>query len=244
MTNLIVTLFDTADEVAAAAAAHIAETLRAKPNAVLGAATGNSFRPVYQHLVALHKAGQSPFAGATTFNLDEYVGLPPGHPAAFATYMHECLFDLVDIDPARAHLPDVAQADLVAACRAYEEAIIAAGGIDLQFLGLGRNGHIGFNEPGSPHDSRTRQVTLTESTIVANTGDFPPGETPPPTAITMGVGTILEAREIMLVVTGEHKAEALHTALRGTESLDCPASALQNHANVHLFCDKAAAARL
>jgi len=224
-------------------AAYLAERLAAQPAIRLGLATGNTFVPIYKALVARYQAGGFSFARAASFNLDEYVGLPPGHPASFRAYMQAHLFDHVDLPASKGALPGV-EGDIDAACRAYEAAISSEGGIDLQLLGIGRNGHIGFNEPGSPFDSRTRQVDLAPSTRAANKGDFPAGEAVPPTAVTMGIGTILDAREIVLVAIGAAKAEALDRAFRREASPDCPASALQNHGRVIVFCDSEAAGAL
>lgn len=225
--------------VAEALANHMARALRAEPAITLGLATGKTFLPIYAALVALHRTTGLSFEGAHSFNLDEYIGLVPGHPASFRHYMEENLFRHVGLSADRALLPE-ANGDPEAACLAYERAISARGGIDLQLLGIGRNGHIGFNEPGSAFDGRTQVARLTPSTIAANTSDFPPGEVPPPEAITMGIGTILAAREIVLVATGAGKAEALARAFPAAPHQDCPASALQRHAHVTVFCDEAA----
>jgi len=240
MTSPEVQIFPTAAATADAVAARLARALQERPALRLGLATGNTFVPIYAALVALHRAGGFSFAEAMSFNLDEYIGLSRGHPASFAAYMHRHLFDHVDLPANNGRLPDV-HGDIDAACRQYEAAIAAAGGIDLQVLGIGRNGHIGFNEPGSSLDSRTRQVELSASTREANRRDFPAGESVPPAAVTMGLGTILAAREILLVATGSAKKAALQTAFRLPPSADCPASALQGHPNITVFCDAAAA---
>lgn len=240
MTNPDFRIFPSASATADAVAAYLAARLAAQPSIRLGLATGNTFVPVYAALVERYRAGGLSFAQATSFNLDEYVGLPPGHVASFRAYMQSHLFDHVDLPEGQGLLPAV-DGDIEAACRNYEAAIAAAGGIDLQVLGIGRNGHIGFNEPGSAFDSRTRQVELAPSTREANKADFPTGETVPPRAVTMGIGTIMEAREIVLVAVGNTKAEALQTAFRATQTPACPASVLQSHAKVVVFCDEAAA---
>ena len=220
----------------------VAATVRAKPDAVLGLATGRSMIAVYAQLLRDYRAGGLTFANCTSFNLDEYCDLAPSHPASFARYMRTHLFDHVDIAPGRWRLPDPAGTPETAA--AFERAIRYAGGIDLQLLGVGRNGHIGFNEPGSAFDSRTRKVILDESTRTANAPDFPAGEVVPGAAVTMGIGTILEARKIVLLATGTAKAGALARALCGKPGIDCPASALQTHQAVTVICDVAAAAAL
>lgn len=239
MTKAQFQVFASPQAAAEAAAAHIAAAVRDHPATVLGLATGKTFVPVYAALVKLAAETGLSFAGASSFNLDEYVGLPAGHPASFRRYMEENFFRYVDLPAERALLPEAGD-DAAAACLAYEEAIAARGGIDVQLLGIGRNGHIGFNEPGSAFDGRTQVAELTPSTIAANTSDFPPGEVPPPLAITMGIGTILQAREIVLVATGAGKAEALARSFLETPDVDCPGSALQGHDHVTVFCDEAA----
>lgn len=243
MTKARFQVFVSPQAVAEAAATHIAAVVRARPQTVLGLATGKTFVPVYEALVKLARDTALSFAEASSFNLDEYIGLPPGHPASFRRYMEDNFFRHVDLPPARALLPEAGD-DAEAACLAYEQAIAARGGIDVQLLGIGRNGHIGFNEPGSAFDGRSQVAELTPSTIAANTSDFPPGEVPPPRAITMGIGTILEAREIVLVATGEGKAEALARSFLGMADRDCPGSALQQHGHVTVFCDEAAYTRM
>ncbi|MBR9762138.1 MAG: glucosamine-6-phosphate deaminase [Rhodobacteraceae bacterium] len=236
------TVLDTPEEVAETAARRILDQLRAAPRSVLGLATGRSPVAIYAHLAEAHRAGTS-FAGVESFNLDEYIGLGPEDPGSFAHYMHRHVFDRLDMAPGQGHVPD-GLGDPASVARAYETAIAAAGGIDLQLLGIGRNGHIGFNEPGSAFDSRTRVVTLDESTRRANAPDFAPGAEVPREALTMGIGTILEARRILLVATGAAKSAALHAALHMPPAPDCPASALQLHPRVEVLCDRAAAARL
>ena len=215
--------------------------LRARPDIVLGLATGRTMERVYDRLVE----GGVPFGRATTFNLDEYVGLAPDDPASFRSYMRERLFDRVDLDPARAHLPDGAAADLGAAARGYEAAIASAGGIDLQLLGIGEAGHIGFNEPLSAFASRTRDKTLTPTTRAQNAEAFggDPGRVPA-RALTMGVATILEARELVLLATGAGKAAIVARAVEGPVTSMVSASAIQFHPNCKVVVDEAAASAL
>lgn len=222
-------------------AEHIAAQMRSEPDSVLGLATGNSMIGVYRELIALHREGAVSFAGMTSFNLDEYVGLPATDPSNFASYMQRHLFDLIDADPAHLHLPD---GNSTAAATEYEALIAQSGGIDLQLLGIGRNGHIGFNEPGSPQESLTRLVDLTAHTREVNAADFPAGAQVPPQAVTMGIATILASREIILLATGAAKAEAIAQALQGPIDPACPASFLQLHTNLVIVCDTAAAAQL
>ena len=235
-------VFDGPAEAAAHVGRLVADTLAAAPDTVLGLATGATMLPVYNWLRTAHRDGRLSFAWATSFNLDEYAGLGPAHPGSFAATMRRVLFDHVDFALGRIHLPDGAAAEPDREAARYEAAIRAAGGIGLQLLGIGRNGHIGFNEPGSAPDSATRVVTLTENTRTANQGGFPMGEAVPRQAITMGVGTILRARRIVLLATGRAKAEAVARAWSGTPGPDCPASALQGHAASCFVCDRDAAA--
>lgn len=225
------------------AADHIAEHIRNRSDSVLGLATGGTMLPLYRHLICLHTNGLS-FASVTTFNLDEYVGLAPDHPASYHSYMREALFDHVDINPARTHLPRGDALDPTAEAADYETRIAVAGGISLQLLGIERDGHIGFNEPTSSLASPTRIKTLTESTRRANRDYFRPDETPPGYAITMGVGTILSAGECLLLATGEVKAEAVKAMVDGPVSAICPASALQMHARTTVVLDRDAATEL
>jgi glucosamine-6-phosphate deaminase len=233
------------DAVAAAlAVAHlIAATIRARPTTVLGLATGNSPEVVYAELVRLHREEGLSFAGVTTFNLDEYVGIGPDHPGSYRAYMQTHLFDHVDVVPARTHVPDGVAADLDAAAAGYEADLRAAGGIDLQLLGIGRNGHIGFNEPGADPAGRTGIVRLHPSTLAANAAVFPGGHVPE-RALTMGIGTILESRAIVVLATGPLKADAVKMALTGPVTPACPASLLGRHPSVTWHLDTEAAAAL
>lgn len=234
-------VFPTGGAAEASVAAAIAAQLRAQPASVLGLATGNSMIGVYRELVRLHREEKLSFAQMTSFNLDEYCGLGADDPSSFSAYMHRHLFDLVDADPKSLHLPSGHDAD---AGTRYERLIEAAGGIDLQLLGIGRNGHIGFNEPGSVQSSRTRIVELAPRTREVNATDFPPGVEVPAHAITMGIATILASRRIILLATGGAKAEALAAAVTGPMGAHNPASFLQAHRDVTLICDAEAAALL
>ncbi len=235
-----------ADAAAAAvrAAEFIAAQVTAKPASVLGLATGGTMEAVYEKLIALHRAGRASFAGAQSFNLDEYVGLSGDHPCSYRRYMAEKLFDQIDIVPDAAHLPMGEAADAEAEAARYEAAIVAAGDIDLQLLGLGLNGHIGFNEPTSSLSSITRLKTLERSTREANSRYFPDGEEPPRLAITMGIGTIMRAREVLLVATGAAKARAVAQVVEGPVSARWPGSVLQMHRHATLVLDRAAASEL
>ncbi|WP_198521537.1 glucosamine-6-phosphate deaminase [Rhizobium sullae] len=218
----------------------IVEIIGRKPAAVLGLATGATMEPVYANLVAAFKRGDVSFAGVTSFNLDEYVGIPTSHPRSYRSTMNALFFDHVDIDKNRTFLPEASVDKPDEAGERYERMIAKAGGIDLQLLGIGRNGHIGFNEPGSAKDSRTRLVELHEDTLRANARFF--SDRPvPSSAITMGIGTILSAKKIVLTATGVAKADAVRRATSGGFQADCPASALQEHDKVSWFFDRAAA---
>jgi len=214
---------------------HAAETLlnsiQTNPRFVLGLPTGRSPLGMYERVVNECAREYRCFRDVTTFNLDEYAGVPRQHPGSYFTYMKRHLFDHVDIDPRNAHLPDGMAPDLDAECARYENEIQAAGGLDLTFLGLGRNGHIGFNEPGTPFDSRTRVVELTASTRAANAEFFPDGEVPR-RAITIGIGTILESRAIVLLVAGAGKSDAIERLRSRRVDPEFPASALWRHSDV------------
>lgn len=226
-----------------AAAEIVAEKLKLKPEAVFLIPTGVTPLMMYRRLVELHRAAGLSFAQATFFNLDEYLGLPKEHPASYHVYMKETLYSLVDADPARVHVPEGGAAEPEYEAERYENAIREAGGVDLCVLGIGRNGHIGFNEPGAPADSRTRVVRLTESTRKVNATDFE-GDRTPERAITVGMQTILESREVLLLASGANKARAVAAALEGEVSEEVPASMLSRHANATFLLDKDAASSI
>ena len=227
----------------AAAADVVASKLGENPRAVFMVPTGTTPLGMYRGLVARHESGGLSFAGATFFNLDEYLGLPPDHPASYHVYMRENFYGLVDANPERVHVPDGSAPDPEAECGRYEEEIRAAGGVDLCVLGIGRNGHIGFNEPGASFDSRTRVVTLAESTRRVNAADFE-GERAPERAISVGMRTISDSREVLLLASGANKARAVAAAVGGEVSERVPASALRLHPNVSLLLDREAASAL
>lgn len=218
--------------------------IRAKPTAVLGLATGSTPLEFYNALATSHAREGLDLSGVTTFNLDEYVGLGGDHPRSYAWYMRENFFSKVNVAPERVHIPDGLTGDIPAHCEAYEAAIQAAGGIDLQLLGLGSDGHIGFNEPSSSLRSRTRLKTLTERTIQDNTRFFDSSEEVPRHVITMGVGTILDARRCLVLAFGEGKANAVAATVEGPITADVPASALQFHPRCTLLVDEEAAGQL
>ncbi len=223
--------FDNYSDLSARAAEILLKAIRDDPHAVLGLPTGRTPTGMYDRVVTLCQNDYHAFINVTTFNLDEYVGIPRDHPGSYAAYMEQHLFEFVDINPANAHIPNGTAPDLAAECRRYEEAIRAAGGLGTTFLGLGRNGHIGFNEPGTPFTSRTRLVELSESTRIANADLFADRKVPT-RAITIGIGTILESRRIVLLASGERKREALARLRAGEIEEAFPASALWRHPEV------------
>lgn len=219
-------------------------TAKAQPEAVLGLATGGTMEPVYQELVEQAARKRLSFAGLTTFNLDEYVGLAGDHPQSYRSTMNRLLFDHVDLPREQTHLPRGDAEDPSVEARAYEAAIEAAGGIDLQLLGIGRNGHLGFNEPSSSLASSTRIKKLARSTLEANARFFGDDERMPTHAITMGIGTIMRARKLLMLAIGASKANAVAAALEGPVTASCPASILQFHPDVTVVLDQEAASCL
>lgn len=232
-------------EAAARLVARIVEKdLRAKPGLVLGLATGRTMERVYRILVGRHRGEGLDFSQCTTFNLDEYAGLSPDHPGSYRHYMNEHLFRHVNVTLERTHLPNGVAEDLDAESEDYERRIESCGGIDLQLLGIGHDGHIGFNEPLSALQSRTRVKALTPMTVEQNAFAFGGPEKMPRRAITMGVGTILRARRCVLLATGESKAEIIARAVEGPITSMISASALQLHTRCTVVVDEAASVRL
>lgn len=225
------------------AADAIEDLLRRKPPAVLGLATGSSPLPVYEELAARHSRGLD-FGAATAFALDEYVGLPDGHPESYRSVIRREFTDRVNIDPANVHSPDGTAEDIPAACAAYETAVAGAGGVDLQLLGVGTDGHIGFNEPGSSFASRTRIKSLIEQTRRDNARFFNSLAEVPHHVLTQGLGTIMDARHVILIATGAQKAQAVRDFVEGPVSAICPASVLQFHPHATVLVDEAAASAL
>ena len=226
------------------AARLIARQVREKPRSVLGLATGGTPLALYALLARMHREECLRFNGVTTFNLDEYAGLAPGHPASYHHFMEEHLFRHLDIPPAQRHIPDGLAKDIPAHCEAYEQAILDAGGIDLQLLGLGSDGHLGFNEPGSSLASRTRIKTLTERTQADNRRNFSAGEDVPDHVITMGLGTIMDSRMCLLLAFGKAKARAVCLAVEGPVTASVPGSLLQFHQRAKVILDEEAASEL
>ena len=214
------------------------------PESVLGLATGSTPVPLYEELIRLHKENNLSFSNVTSFNLDEYIGLSKNHPCSYRYFMQEQLFDSVDINFNSTHVPNGLAEDIQAECEAYEQSILDAGGIDLQILGIGSDGHIGFNEPCSSLSSRTRMKTLTGETIKDNARFFESENDVPRHCITMGVGTILDTKSVLLFAFGEGKSDVISKAIEGPISSMVPASALQLHPNVKVILDEPAASKL
>ncbi|MCP8899210.1 glucosamine-6-phosphate deaminase [Gilvimarinus xylanilyticus] len=239
-----VVILENAAQVATYGAGLFQRQLQSKPDSVLGLATGSTPVALYNELIALNRDGEISFQHSRTFNLDEYLGLAGDHPQSYRYFMNDKLFNHVDIDKANTQVPPGNADDPLAACAEYEQDIAQAGGIDIQLLGIGRNGHIGFNEPSSSLASRTRVKTLTQATIDDNARFFKADEYQPHLSITMGIGTILESRQVVLLATGAAKAAAIKATVEGPVSAACPASALQLHRDAVLIIDEAAAAEL
>lgn len=226
------------------AARLVARQIREKPASVLGLATGGTPIGLYEILAQMHRDDGLDFSKITAFNLDEYVGLDPAHPASYHRYMEEQFFSKVRVDRARMYIPDGLAKDVPGHCAAYEAAIRAAGGIDLQILGLGSDGHIGFNEPGSSLASRTRIKTLTDQTRRDNARFFSnPGEVPLH-VVTMGLGTIMDSRMCLLLAFGKHKADAVARCVEGPVTASVPGSILQFHPRAKVLLDADSASRL
>jgi len=239
-----VVICKTYDDLSARAAKVVVDLVRQKPDAVLGFATGSSPLGLYKELIRMHREEGLDFSGITTFNLDEYAGLSGDHPQSYWYFMHENLFNHINLRKEKIHVPSGTEADHVTSCEKYEKQIEEAGGIDLQILGIGSDGHIAFNEPGSSLGSRTRMVTLTEQTIDDNSRFFEKKEDVPRHAISMGVGTVLEARRCVTLANGKNKAEAVAATVEGPITSMITASALQLHPDTICFVDEEAAGKL
>lgn len=234
-------------KVAQFAADAVASQLDIKADSVLGLATGSTPMALYDELIARCDANKLSFKETVSFNLDEYIGINASHNQSYRTFMNQHLFDHINIDINNTHVPEAnlpSKSSLLASAERYEKKIVNAGGIDLQILGIGINGHIGFNEPSSSLASRTRVKTLSQSTIEANKRFFNDEEFQPYLALTMGIGTILDSRHVLLLATGENKASAVNAMVEGPLTAMVPASALQQHVNATIIIDQAAAAQL
>ncbi len=222
----------------------IAEQIRKKPDSVIGFATGSTPLGMYQNLIRMHQEAGLDFSKVTTFNLDEYVGLRPEHDQSYHYFMWENLFKHINVDPRFVYIPDGMADDIEFFCQWYEEQMDEVGGIDLQILGIGANGHVAFNEPGSSLGSRTRIKTLTSKTVKDNARFFDDPDEVPRYAITMGVGTIMDAKTLLLMASGEGKADAIQNTLEGPITAMVPATIVQMHRQAHVLMDKAAASKL
>ncbi|MEL7237938.1 MAG: glucosamine-6-phosphate deaminase, partial [Planctomycetota bacterium] len=244
------TVYPDSGQASRAVAGEIAQLIRDKAaageQAVLGLATGSTPTGVYDELIRLHKEDGLSFASVVTFNLDEYWPMQPQELQSYVRFMREHLFDHVDIKPENVHIPDgtIPQEDVAAYCRDYERKIAEAGGIDLQLLGIGRTGHVGFNEPGSPRESKTRLITLDRITRLDAASDFFGEPNVPRKAITMGVDSIMSAKRVVLMAWGENKAPVIKLAVEGEITTTIAASFLQQHAHARMVLDEAAAAEL
>jgi len=241
---MLVYIKENYEEMSKEAARIVAELVRSKPSGVLGFATGGTPLELYKELIRMHQHEGLDFSNITTFNLDEYVGLPPEHPQSYHYFMWENLFKHINVDRRFVHFPKGMAQDIEAHCEWYEKQIEKAGGIDLQILGIGANGHIAFNEPGSSLGSRTRIKTLTGTTREANARFFDDPSQVPKYAITMGVGTIMDAKKLLLLASGESKAEAIAATCEGPITAKCPATIVQMHRHATVIVDQAAAAKL
>ena len=239
-----VIIHPTYEQMSRAAAAEVAEALNAKPDAVLGMATGSTPLGLYQELIRMHQEEGLDFSQVTTFNLDEYVGLPVTHPQSYHYFMYENFFKHVNIPTQNIYIPSGTTSNYRAFCAWFEQRIKECGGIDVQILGIGSDGHIAFNEPTSSLSSRTRLKTLAEPTIDDNARFFDKKEDVPIYAITMGVGTILDSQELILVANGKGKAGAIAQAVEGPVTSMITASALQLHTRAKVFIDGDAASEL
>ena len=239
-----VCVYPNGDLAAIAAAVLIAGQVVDKPDCVLGLATGSTPLPIYRELIAMSHRGVLDFSKVTTYNLDEYVGLGPDHPCSYRRFMRENLFSQINLPADHIHIPNGLAEDKDEECHNYDAAIAAAGQIDLQLLGLGANGHIGFNEPATPYDSYTRSVLLTDKTKQMNAYLFGGVESVPEKAVTMGLKTICEAKNVILVAFGSEKAEIIHQLVYGKTSTYVPAAMLQMHMNMTLLLDDEAAEKI
>lgn len=236
--------YETGEQACHAAAILIAAQVIRKPGSVLGLATGSTPIPAYQKLIRMYQAGLLDFSQVVSYNLDEYVGIPEDHPCSYHRFMAENLFDHINIRKDAVHIPDGNCADLHAAAAAYDQAIMMSGGIDLQVLGIGRNGHIGFNEPGDQYVYGCHVVHLTQSTIDANKRFFDSEAAVPRSAVSLGIGSIMQARQVLLIATGADKAEAVRNAICGEVDPKVQASILRTHPNVIFLLDRGAASLL
>lgn len=241
---MLVVIKENLQQISLEAAKQVASLIRLKPDSVIGFATGNTPLGLYKELIRMHNEDGLDFSKVTSFNLDEYVGLPPFHPESYHYFMWENLFKKININPSNVHIPMGMAENVEAFCDWYEQKIIDRGGIDLQILGIGSNGHIAFNEPGSSLGSRTRIKTLKDNTIKDNARFFKSIEEVPRFAITMGVGTIMEAKRLLLLANGKMKSDAIKATVEGPVMAKYPATIVQLHRYATIIIDKEAASKL
>ncbi|WP_304131244.1 glucosamine-6-phosphate deaminase [Ignavibacterium album] len=241
---MLVIIKENYQEMSTEAAKQVASLIRKKPDCVIGFATGSTPLGLYKELIRMHKEEGLDFSKVVSFNLDEYVGLPPNHPESYHYFMWENLFKHININPSNVHIPMGMAEDIDAFCEWYEQKIIEHGGIDLQILGIGANGHIAFNEPGSSLGLRTRIKTLDEKTRMDNARFFNSMDEVPKYAITMGVGTIMEAKRLLLLANGIKKADAIKATVEGPIMAKYPATIVQLHRYATVIIDKEAASKL
>jgi len=232
------------EEMSDRAAEIVASAMQENPNLTLGLATGSTPEGLYSRMIEMNQQGKIDFSGVRSFNLDEYVGLDPTHEQSYRYFMNEKLFDHVNIDKANTHVPNGQAESLTEECRRYESAIKDAGGIDLQVLGIGRDGHVGFNEPGTSLGSKTHIAALTEETVEDNSRFFKKAEDVPRFSVTMGIQSILDAHRCLLLASGANKAEAVRRTVEGPITSSVTASALQMHEDTIAIVDQAAASQL
>ena len=241
---MLVEVLDNYDAISARAAEIVTTQIRRKPDSVIGLATGSTPLGLYKHLIENHRERGLDFSKIKTFNLDEYVSLPPEHPQSYHYFMWQNLFKHINVPPSSIYIPHGMADDIQEFCDWYELQIKKSGGIDLQILGIGANGHLAFNEPGSSLGSRTRIKTLTQKTVRDNARFFDKSEDVPIYAITMGIGTIMDARTLLLLASGPNKADAVRAALEGPVTGMCPATIVQTHRFAHVLVDTEAASKL
>lgn len=239
-----VRIYPTSELASSAAAVLIAGQIIDEPKSILGLATGSTPVPIYQELIELYHKGVIDFGNVTTYNLDEYVGLAPDHPCSYRRFMQENLFAHVNVPAERIHIPNGMAQNVEEECLGYDEAIAAEGGLDLQLLGLGANGHIGFNEPAEKFTTHSFCVKLTEQTLKDNRRFFEDDAVMPTHALTMGIASIMQAKRIVLVATGKNKAAAVKAMVEGPVDPNVPASILQMHRHATIILDAEAAALL
>ncbi len=239
-----VRIYKNVDEIGYVAATIFTAQVVSKPHSVLGLATGSTPIPTYKNMIDMYNKGLVDFSKVTTFNLDEYIGLEHSHPQSYYYFMQENLFKGINVPVENIHVPSGISDDIEKTAKQYDEMIQNAGGIDVQILGIGINGHIAFNEPCEYFPAGTHTVNLTQSTIEANARFFQNKSEVPKSAITMGIGSIMKAKKIIIIATGANKADAVYSMINGTINPQLPASILQLHSDVTLLCDKAAASKL